>query len=77
MTDTNWYAEASLSCETHVFAAGSLAQCVRRWVRLTEHHRAGTQIRIGGRTGHIVAGLPILDQAEITELARSPDLNKV
>jgi hypothetical protein len=77
MTNTNWYAEASLSCETHVFAAGSLAQCVRRWVRLTEHHRAGTQIRMGGRTGQIVAGLPILGQAEITALARNPDLGKV
>jgi hypothetical protein len=77
MTDTNWYAEASLSCETHVFTAGSLAQCVRRWLRLNENHRAGTQIRMGGRTGHTVHGLPILSEAEITQLASNPDLHKV
>lgn len=77
MTDTNWYAEASLSCETHVFAAGSLAQCVRRWIRLDDNYRARTRIRMGGRTGHFVYGLPILSPAEITELASSPDLDKV
>ena len=77
MTNTNWYAEASLSCETHVFTAGSLAQCVRRWLRLPEDDKAGTQIRLGGRTGHSIYGLPILGHAEIIELARNPDLHKV
>lgn len=77
MTDTNWYAEASLSCETHVFAAGSLAQCVRRWIRLDDNYRARTRIRMGGRTGQFVYGLPILGQAEITQLASNPDLSKV
>jgi hypothetical protein len=32
---------------------------------------------MGGRTGHIVSGLPVLGQAEITELARNPDLDRV
>lgn len=77
MTDTNWYAEASLSCETHVFAAGSLAQCVRRWIRLPDDFRSRTKIRMGGRTGHFVHGLPILGQAEIVELANRPELDKV
>jgi len=77
MTDTNWYAEASLSCESHVFAAGSLAQCVRRWMRLTDDYRARTKIRMGGRTGNFVYGLPILGQAEISELANKPELDKV
>ncbi len=77
MTNTNWYAEASLANETHVFAAGSLAQCVRRWMRLNEDHQGRTQIRLGGRTGNFVYGLPILSPAEITELARRPELHKV
>jgi len=77
MTNTNWYAEASLANETHVFAAGSLAQCVRRWMRLNEDHQGRTQIRLGGRTGNFVYGLPILSPAEITELASRPELHKV
>ena len=77
MTETNWYAEASLSCDSHVFAAGSLAQCVRRWMRLDDNYRARTKIRMGGRTGHFVYGLPILSQAEISELANRPELDKV
>jgi hypothetical protein len=77
MTNTDWYTEASLSSETHVFAAGSLAQCVRRWMRLNEDYRGRTQIRIGGRTGNFVYGLPILSPAEITELANRPELHKV
>jgi len=77
MTEMNWYADASLSSETHVFTAGSLAQCVRRWTRLHETHRAHTQIKIGGRTGHSAYGLPVLDEAEISQLASRPDLYKV
>jgi hypothetical protein len=77
MTNTDWYTEASLSNETHVFAAGSLAQCVRRWMRLNEQNRSHTQIRIGGRTGNCIYGLPILSPAEITELASRPELHKV
>ena len=77
MTEMNWYTDASLSSETHVFTAGSLAQCVRRWTRLHESHRASTQIRIGGRTGQYAYGLPILEEAEISALASKPDLYKV
>ena len=32
---------------------------------------------MGGRTGQFVYGLPILGQAEITQLASNPDLSKV
>lgn len=77
MTEMNWYADASLSSETHVFTAGSLAQCVRRWAQLHESHRAHTRIRIGGRTGHYAYGLPVLEEAEISQLASKPDLYKV
>ncbi len=77
MTEMNWYTDASLSSENHVFTAGSLAQCVRRWTRLHEWHQARTQIRIGGRTGYFAHGLPVLDEAEISRLASRPDLYKV
>ena len=77
MTEMNWYTDASLSSETHVFTAGSLAQCVRRWRRLNEAHRARTRIKIGGRTGNSAYGLPVLEEAEIVELAKSPDLYRV
>jgi len=77
MTEMNWYTDASLSSETHVFTAGSLAQCVRRWTRLHEWHQARARIKIGGRTGRSAHGLPVLDEAEILELASRPDLYRV
>jgi hypothetical protein len=46
-------------------------------MRLNEESRGRTQIRIGGRTGNFVYGLPILSPAEITELASKPELHKV
>ena len=77
MTEMNWYADASLTSETHVFTAGSLAQCVRRWMQLNDVHRARTRIKIGGRTGHSAYGLPVLEEAEISQLASRPDLYRV
>ena len=73
MTDTIWYAEASLSSSGHVFCAGSLAQCVRKWTRLSEAQRATTQINLGGRSeaGEVVRG----DQ--IALMARNPELARV
>ena len=72
MTETAWYAEASLCSSEHVFCAGSLAQCVRKWTRLTEAQRATAHISMGGRTGQreIVVG------EAIAKLARDPELAK-
>jgi hypothetical protein len=73
MADITWYAEASLSSSEHVYCAGSLAQCVRKWTRLSEAQRAITQINLGGRneSSEVVRG----DQ--IALLARNPELAKV
>ncbi len=71
MIDTVWYAEASLSSSEHVFCAGSLAQCVRKWTRLTEAQRATTHINMGGREGQRVDG------EQIAMLARNPELARV
>jgi hypothetical protein len=73
MAETVWYAEASLSSREHVFCAGSLAQCVRKWTRLSEAQRANAQINLGGKneTGDVVCA----DQ--IAQLARNPELARV
>jgi hypothetical protein len=71
MTETAWYAEASLCSSEHVFCAGSLAQCVRKWTRLTESQRATTHINMGGRAGQRV------DSEQIALLARNPTLARV
>lgn len=73
MTDTLWYAEASLSSNEHVFCAGSLAQCVRKWTRLPEGQQRAAQIHIGGKTG----ASQIVDAAAIALLAQKPELTRV
>jgi len=72
MADIIWYAEASLSSSDHVFCAGSLAQCVRKWTRLSEAQRATTQINLGGRSdaSEVVRGDQIALMAQNPELAR-------
>lgn len=73
MSGTHWYAEASLSSSEHVFCAGSLAQCVRKWTRLLEAQRATTQIKLTGKyeASEVVRG----DQ--IAQLACNPELARV
>lgn len=71
MIDTVWYAEASLCSNEHVFCAGSLAQCVRKWTRLTDAQRATTHINMGGRAGQRV------ENEQIAMLARNPELARV
>lgn len=73
MTDIVWYAEASLFSNAHVFCAGSLAQCVRKWTRLSETDQAITQIKLGGKTGkHEIVRID-----QIAVLAISPELARV
>ena len=73
MSDIAWYVEASLVGEDHVYCAGSLAQCVRRWNRLSEAQRAMAFIKLHRATdGHVR-----VERAEIEKLAVQPDLGKV
>lgn len=73
MSDVAWYVEASLIGEEHVYCAGSLAQCVRRWTRLSEDDRATAFIKLHKATdGHVR-----VERAEIEKLAVRPDLTKV
>jgi hypothetical protein len=73
MSDIAWYVEASLIGEEHVYCAGSLAQCVRRWTRLSEDERAMAFIKLHRATdGHV-----LVERAEIEKLAAQPGLAKV
>jgi hypothetical protein len=73
MSDIAWYVEASLIGEEHVYCAGSLAQCVRRWARLSEGERAMAFIKLHRATDSHVR----IERAEIQHLALQPGLAKV
>jgi len=73
MSNVSWYAEASLVEQGHVYCAGSLAQCVRRWTRLTPDAQATAVIKLHKITdGHVK-----IERAEIALLALQPELSKV
>ena len=73
MSNVSWYAEASLVEQGHVYCAGSLAQCVRRWSRLTQDAQATAVIKLHKiPDGHIK-----IEYAEIAQLALQPELTKV
>jgi hypothetical protein len=71
MHEAAWYAEASLISGNHVFCAGSLAQCVRKWTRLPEIERTGAVIRLQKDAALAPA---LLAQKEIVSLASDPTL---
>ena len=73
MSDIAWYDEASLIGEEHVYCAGSLAQCVRRWARLSEGERVMAFIKLHRATDGYVR----IERAEIQHLALRPGLAKV
>jgi hypothetical protein len=73
MSNVSWYAEASLVEQGHVYCAGSLAQCVRRWARLTQDEQATAMIKLHKVTdGHIR-----MERDEIAQLALQPELTRV
>jgi hypothetical protein len=73
MSDIAWYVEASLVGEDHVYCAGSLAQCVRRWNRLSPDERTMAFIKLHKATD----GHTRIEHAEIERLALQPGLAKV
>ena len=72
MSDTSWYPDASLVSEGHVFCAGTLAQCVRKWTRIGDNEKAAAFIRIGSE----IVGFRTISAPEIADYARSPGLSK-
>jgi hypothetical protein len=73
MDDISWYAEASLTSDNHVYCSGSLAQCVRRWARLSEIEQGAATIKMGGRTD----GGQVLTGEVLIALSKKPELHKV
>ncbi len=73
MEPIQWYAEASLIGPNRVFCAGSLAQCVRRWTRLTEDERAVAHIQMRSPGTRLAK----LEKGQIAPLAASPELKSV
>jgi len=71
MSDTSWYSEATLiSNSGHIYCAGTLAQCVRRWRMLSDEQRMTTTLRSGRD------GVPptVMGREEISILAAEPGL---
>jgi len=66
----DWNADAALvQPDHHVFCAGSLAQCLRRWLRLSAEERATAVLKLtvpidGQRTltGEVIASLASLKE---------------
>jgi nitrate reductase alpha subunit len=73
MADIAWYVEASLVAESHVYCAGSLAQCVRRWTRLSETERATAFIKLHRSTDGYVR----VEREDIQKLAAQAELWKI
>jgi hypothetical protein len=72
MENMSWYLDAALVSEAHVFCAGTLAQCVRKWTRLSDKDRDTAFIKIGSE----VLGFRTIAASEIGDYARSPELMK-
>lgn len=73
MSDASWYLEAVLVSDTHVFCAGTLAQCVRKWTRISANDKASAFIKVGSEIG----GFRIIDANAIQNYVRDPNFTKV
>lgn len=73
MDEIAWYGEASLSSDTRVFCAGTLAQCIRRWARLSEADQSLATVKIGAHT----ESRQILSPDQVAALSKSPDLYRI
>ena len=73
MEQIPWYTEASLVGPGRVYCADTLAQCVRRWMRLTDMEKEAAQVRLR----KAIDGQTQYDKGHIAALAASPDLKRV
>lgn len=70
MSKLSRYDSASLATQGHIYCAGTLAQCLRRWDRLSAEDRNKVYLRMGrdGMPSTIIGG------EKLAELARIPEL---
>jgi len=71
MPDFSWYADASLTRDGHVYCAGPLAQCVRRWKRLSDSQKINAVIKLKTSTDQQV----LIAREELNRLALDPQLD--
>jgi len=71
MSDFSWYTDASLTGEGHVYCAGPLAQCVRRWKRLSDNQKIDAIIKLKTSTDRQV----VIAREELDRLALDPHLD--
>jgi hypothetical protein len=72
MSEFSWYVDASLTEEGHVYCAGQLAQCVRRWKGLSENEKINAVIKLKMSTDRQV----LMAQQELERLALNPRLDR-
>jgi hypothetical protein len=67
------YTAATLATKGHVFCAGTLAQCLRRWNRLPNHSKPETYLKMGrdGVAPTILRGDQIEELASNAEFIRA------
>ena len=73
MSEIPWYTDASLVSQKRIFCVGSLAQCLRKWLRLPEIEQQSTHIELGIET----LRRKRIEREEIMTLASNPDLMRV
>lgn len=72
MPEFSWYADASLTEEGHVYCAGPLAQCVRRWKRLSDDQKINAVIKLKTSTDQQV----LIGREELERLALNPQVDR-
>jgi hypothetical protein len=72
MSNLSWYADASLSDGGHVYCAGPLAQCVRRWKRLSDNQKIHAVIKLKTATEQQI----LVAREELDRLALDPQLDR-
>ena len=72
MDDIQWYAPATLVRDSHVYCAGTLSQCIRRWLKLSADEQQQAVLRMGRD------GVPpqVMESEAIVALAAEPGFRK-
>jgi hypothetical protein len=72
MADFSWYADASLTEDGHVYCAGPLAQCIRRWKRLSDNQKINAVIKLKTPTDEQL----LMAREELERLALDPQVDR-
>jgi hypothetical protein len=73
MDEFSWYSDASLRLPGRVLCAGTLAQCVRRWMRLSDKEKEDALLTFAKSS----AELTTVGRQQIAQLAEVPALRVI